>query len=151
MQRMIITQEHEIEIDETKYVPKMKIRKYYAKPPKITEALLIDFEDENVEVQKTKTGTTLFNHKCYCMSGETITEGIGLFDRNKIVDVQHNSDNKELDLWLLVKFYDLEGHKIEFIVDPRDINNPIINILKWLKEEYEEFVELQEFVKDLVD
>lgn len=52
LQRMIFTQEHEIEIDETKYVPKMKIRKYYAKPPKITEALLIDFEDENVEVQK---------------------------------------------------------------------------------------------------
>ncbi|MCR5691281.1 MAG: hypothetical protein K6G62_03590 [Eubacterium sp.] len=148
MQRMIITQEHEIEIDETKYVPKMKIRKYYAKPPKITEALLIDFEDENVEVQKTITGTTLFNHKCYCMSKETITDGIGLFDRNKIVEVQHISDDKELDLWLLVKFYNLEGHKIEFIVDPRDINNPISNILKWLQKEYEEFVELQEFVKD---
>lgn len=148
MQRMIITQEHEIEIDETKYVPKMKIRKYYAKPPRITEALLIDFEDENVEVQKTKTGTTLFNHKGYCMSEETITEGIVFFDRNRIVEAQHNSDNKELDLWLLVKFCDLEGHKTEFIVDPRDINNPICNILKWLKKEYEEFIELQEFVKD---
>lgn len=128
----------------------MIIRKWYAKPPKITEAILIDFEDENVEVQKTKTGTSLFNHKGYCMSKDTITEGIALFDRNTIVEANHNIDVQELDLWLLVKFFDLEGHKTEFIVDPKDINNPISNILKWLKAEYEEFVELQELIKDLV-
>ena len=60
-----------------------------------------------------------------------------------------NGDNNELDLWLLVKFYDLEGHKQEFIVVPRDMNNPICNILKWLKVKYEEFEELQAFVSDL--
>lgn len=60
-----------------------------------------------------------------------------------------NRVNKKLDLWLLVKFYDLEGHKMEFIVDPRDTNNPICNIIKWLKVEYEDFEELQEFACDL--
>jgi len=145
---MIVTQEHEIEIDENIYVPKMKIRKYYALPPKITEALWIDFEDESVEIQKMKTGTTLFNHKCYCMSEETIKEGIDFFDRKKIVEASSGNENKEFALWLLVKYYDLEGHKKEFIVDPRDVQNPICIILKWLKVEYEDFEELQEFVSD---
>ena len=63
-----------------------EIRKYYVKPPGITEQQLIDFEDENVETQITKTGTTIFNHKCYCMSKETITNGICFFERSKIVE-----------------------------------------------------------------
>ena len=105
---MIVTIEHEIQIDEYKYIPYMKITKYYSDVPSIKKALVIDFENESLEIHKNKTGTSLF-----------------------------------------IKFYDLNGHKHIFNLNPKKKNNPIIPILKWIKQEYYDFLEIQDFFKDI--
>ena len=146
---MIVTQEHEMEIDEYKYIPYMKITKYYSDVPIIKRALIIDFESESVEIHNTKTGTSLLNLMPYDMPRDTINSGLPLFERETIMEFARKDIDTSLPLWLQIKFYDLDGHKCVFHLNPKEENNPINSILKWIKKEYGNLLEIQKFFKDL--
>lgn len=132
---MIVTQEHEMEIDEYKYIPYMKITKYYSDVPIIKRALIIDFESESVEIHNTKTGTSLLNLMPYDMPIDTINSGLPLFERETIMEFARKDIDTSLPLWLQIKFYDLDGHKCVFHLNPKEENNPINSILKWIKND----------------
>lgn len=146
---MIVTIEHEIQIDEYKYIPYMKITKYYSDVPSIKKALVIDFENESLEIHKNKTGTSLFNIMPYDIPMDIIKSGLELFNREKIMEFAKKNIDQKLTFWLQIKFYDLDGHKHIFNLNPMEKNNPIIPILKWIKEEYYGFIEIQEFFNDI--
>ena len=146
---MILTQEHEIEFDEYRYIPYMKITKYYSNAPSIKRALVIDFERESIEIHNTKTGTSLLNLMLYDMPIDIIKSGLELFDRKSIMEIAQENINPELTFWLEVKVYDLEGHKHVFKVNPMEENNPIISILRWINKEYGDVLAIQVFFKDM--
>lgn len=146
---MIVTQEHEMEIDECVYIPYMKITKYYSDVPSIKRALVIDFESESLEIHNTKTGTSLLNLMPYDIPVDTIKSVLPLFERETITEFAHKDIHSSLPIWLKIKFYDLDGHKCVFNLNPKEENNPINSILKWIKKEYGDLLEIQKFFKDL--
>lgn len=135
---MIVTKEHEIIIDETKYIPYMKITKYHTKVPNVKKAIVIDFENETFEIHRTKPGTSLLNLTLYDIPEDSIKDALELFGRDIFMKESHHP----LTTWIGVKFYDLEGHKQMIKIDPKDENHPIFKILQWLKEEYGDVMEM---------
>lgn len=143
----LTTEEYEIKIDISKYIPYLKIKKYYLSPQMISVSMIIDFGKEIIEIQRTMNHGNLLNHSLYDMSSDTINKGIVFFDRESIDQYRKKDINitKNCDFWYIAKYYDLNGRKHYISFLPDDVNNPLSLIYNWIKTEFNIFDEIRAF------